>query len=287
MLFRSESAPVPVIKGTTAVGSTLTAEPGTWAPAPVKLAYQWFRGTTAVSGATAATYKLTADDAGQTVSVEVTGTKTGYAATTKRSTATVKIAVPKPPFADVPRGMLFYDEMAWMAAEGISTGWTEANGTKTYRPMESVNRDAMAAFMYRLAGSPAFTPPKKSPFADLSPSNQFYKEITWLAAEGISTGWLESNGTKTYRPVQPVNRDAMAAFMYRYAESPAYTAPGKSSFRDVAKNNQFYKEISWLASTGISTGWTEANGTSTFRPVSPVKRDAMAAFMNRFDAKFN
>jgi len=79
-----------------------------------------------------------------------------------------------------------------------------------------VNRDAMAAFMYRFASSPAYNAPASSPFSDLVPQTQFYKEITWLASMNISTGWDESNGTKTFRPVQPVSRDAMAAFMYRY-----------------------------------------------------------------------
>jgi hypothetical protein len=32
----------------------------------------------------------------------------------------------------------------------ISSGWDEGNGKASYRPLNSVNRDAMAAFMYRL-----------------------------------------------------------------------------------------------------------------------------------------
>ncbi len=36
-----------------------------------------------------------------------------------------------------------------MAGAGVSTGWDVAAG-KEYRPKEFVNRDAMAAFMYRL-----------------------------------------------------------------------------------------------------------------------------------------
>ena len=190
-------------------------------------------------------------------------------------------------FADVPAGGQFSTEITWMATAGISTGWTEADGSKTFRPLSPVNRDAMAAFMYRLAGKPAFTPPAASPFADVPTSSQFYKEITWLADKGVSTGWTEADGSKTYRPVQAVNRDAMAAFMYRLAGKPAFTPPGTSPFTDVPTSSQFYKEITWLAAQGISTGWTEGDGSKTFRPVNAVNRDAMAAFMYRYNAKFN
>lgn len=119
-------------------------------------------------------------------------------------------------FSDVPAGGQFSTEITWMATAGISTGWTEADGSKTFRPLSPVNRDAMAAFMYRLAGKPAFDPPSASPFTDVPTSSQFYKEITWLAAQGISTGWTEADNSKTFRPLNAVNRDAMAAFMYRY-----------------------------------------------------------------------
>ncbi|MFJ4268366.1 carboxypeptidase regulatory-like domain-containing protein [Paenarthrobacter nicotinovorans] len=190
-------------------------------------------------------------------------------------------------FSDVPSGAQFSTEISWMATAGISTGWTEADGSKTFRPLSPVNRDAMAAFMYRLAGKPAFTPPVTSPFTDVPTSSQFYKEITWLADKGVSTGWTEADGSKTYRPLQAVNRDAMAAFMYRLAGKPAFTPPAASPFTDVPASSQFYKEITWLAAQGISTGWTEAGNTKTFRPLNAVNRDAMAAFMYRYNTKFN
>ena len=105
-------------------------------------------------------------------------------------------------------------------------GKTVAAGT--YPGVDTVTVTARALAGYVLAsGSPAkwsatfskshagYTPPKKSPFADVSTGQQFYKEMAWLADRGISTGWLEANGTRTYRPMQPINRDAMAAFLYR------------------------------------------------------------------------
>lgn len=184
-------------------------------------------------------------------------------------------------FRDVPAGMAFAQEIEWLAARGITTGWREKNGTRTFRPFQPVNRDAMAAFLYRLAGSPRYVAPTKSPFADITPATQFYKEMAWLSASGISTGWREPNGTRTFRPLQPVNRDAMAAFMYRLAGKPAFSAPAKSPFADIKPTTQFYKEMAWLAGRGVSTGWREANGSRTYRPLESVKRDAMAAFMYR------
>ncbi|MBW4095602.1 MAG: S-layer homology domain-containing protein [Acidobacteria bacterium] len=116
--------------------------------------------------------------------------------------------------------------------------------------------------------------PVSPTFTDVDTSNQFYTEIHWLGATGVTTGYSDG----TFRPVQPVNRDAMAAFMYRLAGSPVFAAPVTSPFSDVSTSSQFYKEITWLAANGISTGYSDG----TFRPVQPVNRDAMAAFMYRF-----
>lgn len=184
-------------------------------------------------------------------------------------------------FTDVPTGMQFFDEIEWLARSGISTGWVQPGGAKVYRPLAPVNRDAMAAFLYRLAGEPAYTPPRTSPFVDVTPTTQFYKEICWLAEEGISTGWTVG-GRKEFRPVTPIARDAMAVFMYRFAGSPAYTAPSHSYFLDVTPSTQFFTEIMWMADHSVTTGWQVANGY-VYRPLDTVKRDAMAAFMYRLN----
>lgn len=186
-----------------------------------------------------------------------------------------------PGFKDVKAGMDHYEHIMWLASRGVTTGYDDG----TFRPVQPVNRDAMAAFMYRLAGSPAFDPKGKQSFRDVTPTTQFYKEIEWLSAQGISTGWDVGNGVKEFRPVQPVARDAMAAFLYRLYGKPTFTAPTRSPFVDVPRGTQFYAEMSWLAANGISTGWVLPTGAE-FRPLQPVNRDAMAAFMHRGFDKF-
>ena len=176
-------------------------------------------------------------------------------------------------FTDVPAENQFYAEINWLAQRRITTGYPDG----TFRPGENVERGAMAAYFYRLAGTPQFTAPDNPTFSDVPKSHPFYKEIEWMAARGITTGY----GDGTFRPSASVNRDAMAAFFYRYANSPQFAAPAASPFKDVPANSQFYKEIAWLAEQGITKGWDDG----TYRPGEPIHRDAMAAFLYRYSDK--
>src|SRR5450756_996739 len=189
--------------------------------------------------------------------------------------------VAAPPFADVAPGAPFFDDIQWLYDQGISTGSVQPDATVLFQPAAPVRREAMAAFLYRFAGSPAFTRPATSPFVDVATGDTFYKEIAWLAAQGISTGTALGDGTFQFRPAESVSREAMAAFLYRFKGSPAFTAPLTSPFVDVAPGGSFYAEISWLAANGISTGTNLGDGTFAFRPTESVSREAMAAFLHR------
>lgn len=180
---------------------------------------------------------------------------------------------PTTPFVDVRAGQEHYDAMVWMKDQGISTGWADG----TYRPLQPVNRDAMAAFLHRMAGSPEVTLPSRSPFVDVRPGQEHYEAIVWAERNGITTGWADG----TFRPTEPINRDAMAAFLYRFADEPAYTAPRHAPFVDISRGQKFYAEMSWMHDEGISTGWKDG----TFRPLQPVNRDAMAAFLQRYSQR--
>ncbi|WP_098469751.1 choice-of-anchor I family protein [Serinibacter salmoneus] len=196
------------------------------------------------------------------------------------TTTLFEVASTALPFIDVSAEDMFADEIHWAYDAGITTGWQTPAGAE-YRPLADINRDAMAAFLYRLAGPEDYTPPAASPFVDVSTSNQFYIEISWLAEQGISTGWPTAAGAE-FRPLEPINRDAMAAFLYRLAAPEGFTAPALSPFEDVAPADRYYTEISWLAQEGISTGWQGNDGTALYRPLTPIARDAMAAFLYRF-----
>ncbi|MFD5521129.1 glycoside hydrolase Chb [Streptomyces sp. NPDC127066] len=63
------------------------AGPGTWSPAPTSYGYQWYRSCTAITGATKATYTLTASDKDKKTTVKVTAKKTGCTSGTATSKA--------------------------------------------------------------------------------------------------------------------------------------------------------------------------------------------------------
>jgi len=86
----------PSVTGATRprIGATLTASAGTWSVGGLTLGYQWLRGSTVISGATAKQYRLTAADLGNRISVRVTALREGYrnGVSTSRPTAAVLAA---------------------------------------------------------------------------------------------------------------------------------------------------------------------------------------------------
>ena len=123
------TVPTPTIAGTTAVGSTLTANPGTWAPAGATFTYQWYRSGTAISGATASTYTLTASDQTKTMTVKVTGVLSGYVSRSSTSAATAAVlgvfAAPVPTISGT-------KAVGYTLNAGLGT-WTPAATTYTYQ----------------------------------------------------------------------------------------------------------------------------------------------------------
>ena len=71
---------LPVITGTTVVGSTLFTSSGTWSGTAATYTYQWKRGGVNIGGATGSSYLLVVGDVGAMISVTVTATNTAGSA---------------------------------------------------------------------------------------------------------------------------------------------------------------------------------------------------------------
>jgi hypothetical protein len=84
---------VPTISGASAVGVRLTAVKGTWSPSPT-FTYVWKRDGVVIEGSVASGYRLVSADAGKKITVEVTGSRSGYLAVTEGSLETVAVTRP-------------------------------------------------------------------------------------------------------------------------------------------------------------------------------------------------
>lgn len=112
------------------------------------------------------------------------------------------------PFPDVPTDHAFYAAICWLAEQGITEGY----GDGQFKPARVVTRGAMAAFLYRLAGRPAFTVPGEATFPDVRASHSRFVAVEWLAGTGVTTGYASG----VFAPTDPVTRGQMAAFLWRY-----------------------------------------------------------------------
>lgn len=188
-------------------------------------------------------------------------------------------------FWDVTSATPHAHDIVWMARESISTGFSDGS----FKPYGKVARADMAQFLYRLAGEPEFEPgaQDRATFADVDAGTPHAKAIWWLAATGISTGWSEADGSRTFRPFDLVVRQDMAAFLHRLSTwskgSGAALPAAYAGFSDVTAQADHAQDIAWLASSKVSEGWLLPDGRREFRGMEEVARCDMAAFLRRMD----
>jgi hypothetical protein len=127
--------PTPSFSGTAAVGSTLTAVPGTW-DAGVSFSYQWKRAGVVIPSATGSTYVIQNDDAGKTLTVVVTGSKAGFVSVSKTSASTSSVLL---------AGLVPTFSTPVKTATGFTVNVTNYNAAFTFTPIISVGSGTVTA----------------------------------------------------------------------------------------------------------------------------------------------
>ncbi|MDN4476519.1 D-alanyl-D-alanine carboxypeptidase family protein [Demequina sp. SYSU T00192] len=181
----------------------------------------------------------------------------------------------------------FAAAIAWMGRRGVAEGvLTEAG--RAYMPEATATRGEFAAFLYRLAGSPAKVVPRRSPFADAGRGDtEHAAEIAWLAAQGVVTGRLEGD-VRIFRPDDPLTRGAMTRMLYRFAGSPRVKDGDLGTYVDVAPGSEMDAAATWLAGTVGELGQIGEDGLELL-PSATVSRGAVAAVLrlaHRSDVRF-
>lgn len=197
------------------------------------------------------------------------------------------------PFSDVNTRTGHYEDIVWLYGTGVTKGWVMSDGTIQFRPFNNVARADMAAFLCRLVNGKDYqyepTDEDVAYFSDVNWNTSHCREIWWLAHEGISRGWTNSDGSHSFKPYANVARCDMACFLMRMALGPdaeSTYVPDPSFeyyFSDVSYSTAHRSAVLWLASMGISKGWDMGGGRYEFRPYNNVARADMAAFLHRMD----
>ena len=185
---------------------------------------------------------------------------------------TVEAGWVPPIFVDVSEGHPFYEDIRWLADTGLSEG-TEVGDETYFLPTAAMSRQAMAAFLYRYAGD-GWTPEAGTQsFTDVAPGHPFYVAVEWMAEVGLAEGYADGS----FGATRPVSRQATAAFLHRLAGEPEAMEP--AAFTDVHAGHPFATAIAWLQEAEITDGYDDGS----FGTTRPVTRQAMAAFLHRFD----
>lgn len=225
--------------GSTKIGATLTAKPGSW-PAGTTLAYQWYRGSAKITGATKAAYSTTGADAGKALQARITASKPGYL---NALVQTNTIQVNKPDLA------IGAPSVSGTAKVGVKL--TAKTGSWTTGTTLRYQWYANGAGIYR-ANASTFTPT----------AGQRGKSIT-VKVIGSKPGFNTASSTS--------KATARVAYGTLAAKTPAVTGTVKVGFRLTARAG------AWTSGTKLSYQWF-ANGktiggakSSTFTP-GPAQR---------------
>jgi murein DD-endopeptidase MepM/ murein hydrolase activator NlpD len=114
-------------------------------------------------------------------------------------------------FVDVTSSAYYGSAVAWMSADGLSTG----TRPDRFEPARFVSRAEIVTLLWRLEGRPVDLPP--AAFADVPAGTYFAPAVAWAAAEGITTG---VGDTGLFLPHWPVSRADILVFLHRHAGSP-------------------------------------------------------------------
>jgi hypothetical protein len=249
------TAPTPTISGTVAVGSKLTAKPGTWTP-QTKLSYQWYASGKAVSGATKSTFTLTSSQKAKSITVKVTGKKTGFTTVVKTAKTTAKVATaatPKITGSAKVGSKLTAKPGTWTSGTTFSYQWY-ANGkaiSKATKSSFTVTRSqAGKALTVKVTG-------KKSGYATVSKTSKATAKVLASAKPTISGAVKVAETVKA----KPGSWTSGTAYSYQwYANGKAIKSATRSSYTISA--SVVGKKLT-VTVTGKKSGYASVSRTSS------------------------
>ena len=176
------------------------------------------------------------------------------------------------PFADVPSGSWYYDDVAYVYDTGLMTGLTAT----TFGPNLSTTRGMIVTILWRMENEPAAR--HGCPFADVRRGSYYEQAIAWASENGIVTGFDSS----TFAPDRAITREQLAAILFRFAAYRGMDAvtlrENLSSFQDQAAISAYaVSALNWAVGEGLMQGTGDK-----LEPTGSATRAQVAAMLRRF-----
>lgn len=176
------------------------------------------------------------------------------------------------PFADVPSGSWYYDDIAYVYDAGLMTGLTAT----TFGPNLSTTRGMIVTILWRMENEPAAK--HGCPFADVRRGSYYEQAIAWASENGIVTGFDSS----TFAPDRAITREQLAAILFRFAAYRGMDAvtlrENLSSFQDQAAISAYaVSALNWAVGEGLMQGTGDK-----LEPTGSATRAQVAAMLRRF-----
>ena len=176
------------------------------------------------------------------------------------------------PFADVPSGSWYYDDVAYVYDTGLMTGLTAT----TFGPNLSTTRGMIVTILWRMENEPAAK--HGCPFADVRRGSYYEQAIAWASENGIVTGFDAS----TFAPDRAITREQLAAILFRFAAYRGMDAvtlrENLSSFQDQAAISAYaVSALNWAVGEGLMQG-----AGDKLEPTGNATRAQVAAMLRRF-----
>ena len=176
------------------------------------------------------------------------------------------------PFADVPSGSWYYDDVAYVYDTGLMTGLT----VTAFGPNLSTTRGMIVTILWRMENEPAAK--HGCPFADVRRGSYYEQAIAWASENGIVTGFDSS----TFAPDRAITREQLAAILFRFAAYRGMDAvtlrENLSSFQDQAAISAYaVSALNWAVGEGLMQGTGDK-----LEPTGSATRAQVAAMLRRF-----
>ena len=176
------------------------------------------------------------------------------------------------PFADVPSGSWYYDDVAYVYDTGLMTGLTAT----AFGPNLSTTRGMIVTILWRMENEPAAK--HGCPFADVRRGSYYEQAIAWASENGIVTGFDAS----TFAPDRAITREQLAAILFRFAAYRGMDAvtlrENLSSFQDQAAISAYaVSALNWAVGEGLMQGTGDK-----LEPTGSATRAQVAAMLRRF-----